>query len=122
MAKDYDGPERRPGADLGAIVEAAVGRALITHGPAMVRDTLTHLGLDVSDPVKAQEGFAYLRKAVAREADPEINADRQFLRDTRRRCERVTNQTVSVVVKALMGGVLVMLALGAAVWFRPPHP
>jgi uncharacterized protein Yka (UPF0111/DUF47 family) len=98
--------------ELVNIAEAAAKKA--------VEQTLTTLGFDLADPIRAQGQMAALRILAERVDDEEHQADQQFTRNLRKTFETVTETGIKSVVRWLVGGVLALLALGAAVYFKKP--
>lgn len=73
-----------------------------------VRETLLLIGVDLSDPIKAQEEFAALRAI----ASPTIQADLAFLRRLHGAAETVSDASwrtvVRVLITAMLGGVAIV--------------
>jgi len=87
-------------------------------------DSFLMIGIDITDPIKAQDAFAALRKLAASVDDPEKKADDYWVRTSRRRSEG----TVGKLITALIGiGVLnffylVGVGIKTALSQLPPQP
>jgi hypothetical protein len=92
--------------------EAAAQRA--------VERTLTMLGFDLTDPIKAQGQMAALRILAERVDDKEFMADAAFTRNLRNRFEVVTETGIKAAVRWAVGGLLALVVLGITVYYRKP--
>lgn len=99
---------RRDRAYLEEIAETAAERACAK--------TFTLMGFDVDNPIAVQRDVAHMQAARAREADPEIGADRAWVRRNRVRCEKVKDQASGTVVKAIVAALLALLVAGLLVY------
>ncbi len=89
-------------ADVKAIAEAT--------GRAIVRETLLAIGIDVDDPIAAQQDFAIMRAVGKLAMDPEFRKDIEHARKWRKALEQVQ-------IKGLMTAVAVLVAGGIGlVW------
>jgi len=115
---DFPGEDRRSPERVRQIVKEAVAE----FGPQVIRETLTHMGFDVSNPLAVQEQQLYLRKAVAREADPEVQKQRAWTADTYNRCNKFYDGATSAVMKGAGAVVFGLLGLGAIAWIKDRLP
>ncbi len=80
------------------------------------------LGIDPSDPVKAQDDFAALRKMKEVFEDPEYQLDRAHLRKIRTYSERIANFSIAALISAVVGGIVTLLWAGYQMLMKaPPH-
>jgi hypothetical protein len=68
-----------------------------------VREILTSLGIDVTNPIKTQAAFAAFRKVVL---DEEFEADQAHLRKWRKSVETVQQKGLAASVTVIVTGVL----------------
>ena len=97
------------------IAERAAESAIRKHGPTLIRETLTGLGIDARDPIATQESFSYLRRAIAYEKHPDTPAKRAWVDKTWRRCERVKSLAFDKITTIGLTVVAGLIAAGFAV-------
>ena len=100
-------------AELKDIAEQAAAKA--------VAQTLVTLGIDVSDPIKAQRDFAVLRDLRKLVDDEEFQADLSHLRKWRKAVEGVQTKGLLTVIGILVTGTLGMIGLGIKGWLGGGH-
>ena len=106
--------DRRSSERIREIVKEAVAE----FGPQVIAETLTHMGFDVSNPLAVQEQQLYLRKAVAREADPDVQKQRAWIAATYERCNKFYDGATSAAMKGAGAVVFGLLSLGFIAWIR----
>ena len=99
-------------------VREIVKEAVAEFGPKVIQETLMHMGFDVSNPLAIQEQQQYLRRAVAREADPEVQKQRAWLADTVKRCNAFYDNATSIAMKGIGTFVFVILGFGIVAWLK----
>jgi hypothetical protein len=99
-------------------IREIVKEAVAEFGPQVIAETLTHFGFDMADPLAVQRQQEYLRRAVAREADPQVQAQRAWLADTVKRCNAFYDGATSAVMKGAGAIVFGLLSLGFIAWIR----
>ena len=104
--------DRRSSERIREIVKEAVAE----FGPQVIAETLTHMGFDVSNPLAVQE--QQLCKAVAREADPEVQRQRAWTAETYARCNKFYDGATSAAMKGAGAVVFGLLSLGFIAWIR----
>ncbi len=80
-----------------------------------MEDSLKLVGIDITDPIRAQEDFALLRKLSALADDEDTIADRLWVRKTRKRKEGLPGKIETVLIGAMIlnGCYVVWLGLKA---------
>ncbi len=96
-------------AELQIIASQAADRA--------VRNTLLTLGIDVDDPIKAQEDFAVLREVGKLVRDPEFRKDLEAVRLWRLAQRELTTHGIKVALGVIVVGALGALWLGFQSYF-----
>lgn len=86
--------------------------------PTVINETLKGFGVNADNPISVQRHMQYLREAAARASDPEVIADREFIRQTRLRCERFWNRFYDTVFGTLTRWSLAVALFGCAVWLE----
>ena len=79
---------------------------------AAVKDTLTKLGIDHSDPIAAQRDFQALREVRHLVTDQEYQADLMHLRNWRKTMEGVKSKGSLTFIGLIVTGVMAALWLG----------
>lgn len=79
---------------------------------AAVRSTLLELGIDVDDPIAAQEDFAVLREVGKLVRDPEFRKDIEHTRAWRMALNEVKSKGIATAAGVVVTGGLAMLWLG----------
>jgi hypothetical protein len=98
-------------AEVERIAEQAAAKA--------VRSTLLTLGIDVDDPIKAQEDFAVLREVGKLVRDPEFRKDIEHTRAWRLSLAEFKVHGIKAAIGILVAGALGALWLGIQTYF--PH-
>lgn len=105
------------------MLERAAERAVRQVAPVVVGEMFQAMGIDASDPLSMQRHMHYLQESASRSTDPEIIADRVFLRETRLRCERFWSRVYDTFSGALIRWtlslirwVIVAAVFGAVIW------
>lgn len=88
-------------ADVKAIAEAT--------GRAIVRETLLAIGIDVDDPITAQQDFAVMRAVGKLAMDPEFRKDIEHARKWRKALEQVETKGLLTAVGLIVAGALGLL-------------
>lgn len=91
----WDGVNRREkpeGVDVEDVIARTADRVVHEAVPKAINTAFKRLGIDADDPIQVQKQMAYLEDSAARSGDPEVIADRAFLRQTRVRCEAFWNK------------------------------
>ena len=88
-------------ADVKAIAEAT--------GRAIVRETLLAIGIDVDDPIAAQQDFAVMRAVGKLAMDPEFRKDIEHARKWRKALEQVETKGLLTAVGLVVAGALGLL-------------
>lgn len=101
-----------------ARVREIVKEAVAEFGPQVIKETLAHMGFDVSNPLAIQEQQQYLRKAVAREADPDVQKQRAWTAATYERCSKFYDGATSAAMKGAGALVFGLLSLGFFAWIK----
>ena len=83
-------------ADVKAIAEAT--------GRAIVRETLLAIGIDVDNPIEAQEDFAVMRAVGKLAMDPEFRKDIEHARKWRKALEQVETRGLLTAVAVIVAG------------------
>lgn len=83
-----------------------------------VKSTLLQLGIDVADPIAAQEEMAAVREIAKHVGDPEYQADQLHLRRWRKSMESASNMTLKTALGILVTGILGALWLGLQQIFK----
>lgn len=103
-------------------VREIVRQAVEEFGPAVIKETLTHFGFDLSDPIAAQRQQQFLREAMVREADPTVQRQRAWLKDTVERCDAFYNNMTSMAMKAIVTAIFGIFGLGIIAWLQRHIP
>lgn len=82
-----------------------------------VEGVLQRLGVDTSNPLKAQADFQRLRSISALMDDPEFQADLAFMRRWRSNTETIAQTGMKAFVKWFVVGGLGLLVLGTKDWW-----
>jgi hypothetical protein len=85
-------------ADVKAIAEAT--------GRAIVRETLLAIGIDVDDPIAAQQDFAVMRTVGKLAMDPEFRKDIEHARKWRKALEQIETKGLLTAVGLVVAGAL----------------
>ena len=85
-------------ADVKAIAEAT--------GRAIVRETLLAIGIDVDNPIEAQEDFAVMRAVGKLAMDPEFRKDIEHARKWRKAVEQMETKGLLTAVAVIGAGAL----------------
>jgi len=88
-------------ADVKAIAEAT--------GRAIVRETLLAIGIDVDDPIAAQQDFAVMRAVGKLAMDAEFRKDIEHARKWRKALEQVETKGLLTAVGLVVAGMLGLL-------------
>lgn len=96
-------------AELRDIAEQAAAKA--------VAQTLVTLGIDVTDPIKAQRDFAVLRDLRELVDDAEFQADLSHLRKWRKAVEGAQTKGLLTIIGLIVTGAAGMLVVGFQGWF-----
>lgn len=99
-------------AELRAIAEQAANAA--------VRSTLLTLGIDVDDPIAAQEDFAVLREVGKLVRDAEFRKDIEHTRAWRLALQEFKVHGIKAAIGILVAGTLGALWLGFKSYFPNP--
>ena len=91
-------------AELDEIVSRAAKRAVL--------ETLTVIGVDTGNPIEAQATVAALRSLVKTFADPDFQADLNHLRGWRRTVSNLRHHGLTIVLSAILTGVIAWMATG----------
>ena len=83
-----------------------------------VKSTLLQLGIDVADPIAAQEEMAAIREIAKHVGDPEYQADQLHLRKWRKSMESASNMTLKTALGVLVTSILGALWLGLQQLFK----
>lgn len=95
-----------------ALNESDIKRLAHEAAQEAVRTTLITLGVDVDDPIKAQEDFAVLRQVGDLVRDPEFRKDIEHTRAWRQALNEVKSKGLATAVGVIVTGALAMLWLG----------
>jgi hypothetical protein len=79
-----------------------------------VKDVLTHLGFDLSDPIKAQEQFAAMRKLTT---NPNIARDLDWLNELHTSADKVRDVSLTTATRLIITAILGSIALGTKEWW-----
>jgi hypothetical protein len=99
-------------------IREIVREAVAEFGPQVIAETLTHFGFDMSNPLAVQRQQEYLRRAVDREADPEVQKQRAWTAETYARCNKFYDGATSAVMKGAGAVVFGLLSLGVIAWIK----
>ncbi len=83
----------------------------------VVKETLTALGVDPSNPIAVQKDFASLRELRLLAEDPEWQADQAHLRRWRKTMNTVESKGVMLAIKFVIIGMLALVLVGIGVKF-----
>jgi len=83
----------------------------------VLKDTLTALGIDASEPFQVQKDMAALRELRVLLEDPEIQKDLMHLRKWRVNMETVQSRGLTKAVGLLILGALVAIGYGIKMQF-----
>jgi hypothetical protein len=82
-----------------------------------VRSTLLTLGIDVDDPIQAQQDFAVLREVGQLVRDPEFRKDIEHTRTWRLSLAAIKVHSAKAAITIIVGGVLGALWIGFKSYF-----
>ncbi len=82
-----------------------------------VEQVFVNLGIDISDPIKAQAQFASLRQLAVIMQDKEFVEDLAWLRSLRTASEAVKDVSLRTVAKIVVTAILGILVLGTKDWW-----
>lgn len=82
-----------------------------------VQSMLTHLGFDVSNPIKTQNELGSLRRLASKLDDEDFIEDMAFIRRLRLTTEKASGATLTTIVNILVTGTLGLLLLGTKDWW-----
>lgn len=82
-----------------------------------VEQVFTNLGIDISNPIKAQEQFASLRRLAVMMADEKFAEDFAWLRRLRLASESAKDVSIRTIVKILVTAILGVIAIGTKDWW-----
>lgn len=99
------------------IAERVAARVVEKTVPAVIEATFQRLGVDTRDPISVQRQMGYLAEATERASDPEVKKDRDYLRRSRVRCERVQETIISKSTSMVVWALIMLLVLGTATYF-----
>lgn len=87
---------------------------------AAVEETLIKLGIDVSNPIKAQQDFMVLREVGKLVMDSEFRKDMEHLRSWRMAINDVKSKGLITLVGILVTGSVALLVAGFRGWIKLP--
>lgn len=96
--------------ELQIIVREAVGSA--------VKQTLTTIGIDMTDPIKTQEQMAALRDIAKMLDDDEFKKDLAHVRRWRQSVDKVSDVTVRTAVGVLITGFFGLIVFAVKAWLE----
>jgi hypothetical protein len=91
---------------------AELERIAATAAKKAVDETFMKLGLDTSDPIKAQRDFAILSEARKLLDDEDFRADLTHLRKWRLAMDKAQSQTLIVMITLIITGIVTAFWLG----------
>lgn len=83
-------------------------------------DSFLMIGIDITDPIKAQDAFAALRRLTKTLDDEDAIADRLWVRKSRKRSEGIFGKAWAVVVTAAIMNGLYLAWLGLKTALKLP--
>jgi len=95
-------------AEIEKIVEASTRKA--------VEDTLTRIGVDISNPLRAQADFLALRELSAMLSDKEFQEDLAYLRRWRLSINNVQSKGAAAMIGIIVTGFAAIVLLGFRKW------
>ncbi|UUV44801.1 hypothetical protein RCRUDOLPH_34 [Rhodobacter phage RcRudolph] len=87
---------------------------------AAVEETLVKLGIDVSNPIKAQQDFMVLREVGKLVMDSEFRKDMEHLRTWRMAINDVKSKGIVTLVGILVTGSVALIVAGFRGWIKMP--
>ena len=87
---------------------------------AAVEETLVKLGIDVSNPIKAQQDFMVLREVGKLVMDSEFRKDMEHLRTWRMAINDVKSKGIITLVGIIVTGSVALLVAGFRGWIKLP--
>lgn len=87
---------------------------------AAVEETLVKLGIDVSNPIKAQQDFMVLREVGKLVMDSEFRKDMELLRTWRMAINDVKSKGIVTLVGILVTGSMALIVAGFRGWIKMP--
>lgn len=87
---------------------------------AAVEETLIKLGIDVSNPIKAQQDFMVLREVGKLVMDSEFRKDMEHLRTWRMAINDVKSKGIITLVGIIVTGSVALLVAGFRGWIKLP--
>lgn len=87
---------------------------------AAVEETLVKLGIDVSNPIKAQQDFMVLREVGKLVMDSEFRKDMERLRTWRMALNDVKSKGIVTLVGILVTGSVALIVAGFRGWIKMP--
>jgi len=87
---------------------------------AAVEETLIKLGIDVSNPIKAQQDFMVLREVGKLVMDSEFRKDMEHLRAWRMAINDVKSKGIVTLVGILVTGSVALIVAGFRGWIKMP--
>lgn len=83
-----------------------------------VKQTLTSLGIDASDPIKTQEQMSALRDIAKMLDDDEFKKDLAHVRKWRQSVDKVSDVTLRTAVGVLITGFFGLLLFAISTWVK----
>jgi hypothetical protein len=83
-----------------------------------VKQTLTSLGIDASDPIKTQEQMSALRDIAKMLDDDEFKKDLAHVRKWRQSVDKVSDVTLRTAVGVLITGFFGLLLFAITTWVK----
>lgn len=87
---------------------------------AAVEETLVKLGIDVTNPIKAQQDFMILREVGKLVMDSEFRKDMEHLRTWRVAINDVKSKSLITLVGIIVTGSVALLVAGFKGWIKLP--
>lgn len=87
---------------------------------AAVDETLVKLGIDVSNPIKAQQDFMVLREVGKLVMDSEFRKDMEYLHTWRMAINDVKSKGVATLVGILVTGSVALIVASFRGWIKMP--
>lgn len=87
---------------------------------AAVEETLVKLGIDVSNPIKAQQDFMVLREVGKLVMDSEFRKDMEHLRTWRMAINDVKSKGLITLVGIIVTGSVALIVAGFRGWIKLP--
>jgi len=98
--------------ELQIVIREAVGSA--------VKETLTTLGIDASDPIKTQEQMSALRDIAKMLDDEEFKKDLAHVRKWRQSVDKVSDVSVRTAIGILVTGFFGLILFAVKTWLENP--